>query len=50
MAERPFPLDFATLVPDARPRRWLVLPEGFAADASPDQDSPGVEQPSEALL
>ena len=29
MAERPFPLDFATLAPDARPRRWLVLPEGF---------------------
>ncbi|WP_273144857.1 DUF1499 domain-containing protein [Oceanicaulis alexandrii] len=50
MAERPFPLDFATLVPDARPRRWLVLPTGFDADASPDQHSPVFEQTPEALL
>ena len=50
MADRAFPLDFATLVSDTRPRRWLVLPTGFDADASPDQDSPVFEQTPEALL
>ena len=38
--QRPFPLDFSTLEPDARPRRWLVLPEGCDAAARPDQVSP----------
>ena len=40
MSERPFPIDFATFEPDARPRRWLVLPAGFQAEAHADQDSP----------
>lgn len=40
MTQRPFPLDFATLVPDTRPRRWLVLPDGFDAQAQADQTSP----------
>ena len=40
MTQRPFPLDFATLVPDTRPRRWLVLPDGFDAQAQADQVSP----------
>ncbi|WP_421860517.1 DUF1499 domain-containing protein [Oceanicaulis sp.] len=50
MADRVFPLDFATLVPDTRPRRWLVLPSEFEAVASPDQDSPVFEQTPEAVL
>jgi uncharacterized protein (DUF1499 family) len=50
MADRTFPLDFATLVPDARPRRWLVLPSEFEAVASPDQDSPVFELTPEAVL
>lgn len=50
MADRAFPLDFATLAPDTRPRRWLVLPSGFEAAASPDQDSPVFEQTPEAVL
>ncbi|MGX6648814.1 DUF1499 domain-containing protein [Maricaulaceae bacterium MS644] len=40
MADQPFPIDFATLTPDTRPRRWLVLPAGFRAQAAPDQESP----------
>lgn len=40
MTQRPFPLDFATLLPDTRPRRWLVLPDGFDAQAQADQVSP----------
>lgn len=46
MADRPFPIDFATFTPSTRPNRWLVLPEGFEAVAAPDQASPvwaGVE-------
>ena len=50
MADRPFPLDFATLAPDARPRRWLVLPEGFDASAQPDQISPHFKVKPEVLL
>jgi uncharacterized protein (DUF1499 family) len=45
-----FPLDFAALVPDRRPRRWLVLPEGFEAAAAPDEQSPVLEAaPADAL-
>ncbi len=40
MADRPFPIDFSTLIPSSRPNRWLVLPEGFDAAATPDQTSP----------
>ncbi len=40
MAQRPFPLDFSSLIPDTRPRRWLVLPADFEAAAEPDQTSP----------
>lgn len=40
MADRPFPIDFAALIPAASPNRWLVLPEGFKAAATPDQTSP----------
>jgi len=40
MAARPFPVDFTALKPDSRPRRWLVLPEGFPSTASADQISP----------
>lgn len=50
MADRPFPLDFATLVPDTRPRRWLVLPDGFKAEATPDQTSPVFTAAPQALL
>ena len=50
MADRPFPLDFSTLVPDTRPRRWLVLPEGFKAVATPDQPSPVFSLAPDALL
>jgi uncharacterized protein (DUF1499 family) len=45
-----FPIDFAALVPDTRPRRWLVLPEGFQAVAAPDEQSPVFEaSPAETL-
>ena len=40
MAQRPFLIDFAALVPDPRPRRWLILPPGFAGAAVPDEESP----------
>ena len=40
MAQRPFPLDFSTLIPVTRPRRWLVLPADLEAAAEPDQVSP----------
>jgi uncharacterized protein (DUF1499 family) len=50
MADRPFPLDFSTLVPDSRPRRWLVLPEGLKASAEPDQSSPVFAVAPAALL
>ncbi len=50
MADRPFPLDFSTLVPDTRPRRWLVLPEGLKANAEPDQTSPVFNATPDALL
>jgi len=44
MSARPFPIDFATLAPDTRPRCYLVLPEGFQAAATPNASShyPGV--------
>jgi uncharacterized protein (DUF1499 family) len=50
MAERPFPIDFSTLQPDTRPRRWLALPPGFSAAAEPDQHSPVVDAAPETLL
>ena len=50
MAQRPFPIDFATLTPDPRPRRYLVLPEGFSAEAEPDRTSPRFEAGPERLL
>ncbi|WP_440958786.1 DUF1499 domain-containing protein [Oceanicaulis sp. LC35] len=50
MADRPFPLNFSTLVPDTRPRRWLVLPEGFKAAVAPDQTSPVFSVAPDALL
>ncbi len=48
--DRPFPLDFSTLEPDGRPRRWLVLPPGFPASAAADQESPVFNEPPERLL
>lgn len=50
MAEREFPIDFAALVPDARPRRWLVLPDGFEAASAPDQTSPVFPLKPDSLL
>jgi len=50
MAERPFPIDFSTLTPDTRPRRWLVLPAGFTAAATPDATSPVFQAPPETVL
>ncbi|MGJ3232996.1 MAG: DUF1499 domain-containing protein [Oceanicaulis sp.] len=50
MAERDFPIDFSTLTPDTRPRRWLVLPPGFAAAAEPDARSPLFDAAPEAVL
>lgn len=50
MADRPFPIDFAVLTTDPRPRRWLVLPEGFQAQADTDAQSPHFDVPPEALL
>lgn len=50
MAQRPFPLDFSTLTPDTRPRRWLVLPGGLNAAAAPDQTSPVFPVAPDALL
>lgn len=40
MSERPFPLDFPTFERSAKPNDFLVLPEGFASRATPDQASP----------
>jgi len=40
VTQRAFPIDFASLTPDTRPRRWLVLPDGFEAQAEADQVSP----------
>lgn len=50
MADQPFPIDFATLTPDTRPRRWLVLPAGFQAEATPDQESPVFQAGPDAVL
>lgn len=50
MAEREFPIEFSTLTPDSRPRAWLVLPEGFEAEAEPDARSPNFDAPPQALL
>ncbi|MEO1038625.1 MAG: DUF1499 domain-containing protein [Pseudomonadota bacterium] len=50
MAERAFPLDFSSLVPDSRPRRFLVLPPGFTAAAEPDAISPVFNVAPEALM
>jgi uncharacterized protein (DUF1499 family) len=50
MADQPFPIDFATLTPDTRPRRWLVLPAGFQAAATPDQQSPVFQAGQDALI
>ncbi|MFW6412803.1 MAG: DUF1499 domain-containing protein [Oceanicaulis sp.] len=44
------PLDFRTLIPDTRPRRWLVLPDGFDAKAAPDRTSPVFAAEPAALL
>jgi len=40
MADRPFPIDFAELDPGKKPNTFLVLPDGFKAQARPDQASP----------
>jgi uncharacterized protein (DUF1499 family) len=40
MADRPFPIDFATLDRGAKPNTYLVLPKGFEAQAPVDQESP----------
>lgn len=50
MADQPFPIDFATLSPDTRPRRWLVLPAGFQAEATPDQESPVFQAGRDAVI
>ncbi|MFP4519107.1 MAG: DUF1499 domain-containing protein [Oceanicaulis sp.] len=50
MAERDFPLDFASLKPDTRPRRWLVLPPGFESRAQPDEESPVFQASPESVL
>ncbi|MEQ8433148.1 MAG: DUF1499 domain-containing protein [Oceanicaulis sp.] len=50
MADQPFPIDFATLTPDTRPRRWLVLPAGFGAEATPDQESPVFQAGPDAVI
>ena len=50
MTDRPFPIDFKTLVPDSRPRRFLVLPAGFGAAATPDLESPVFSAAPGALL
>ncbi len=50
MPPPPFPLDFAALIPDARPRRWLVLPPGFISAARPDAVSPVFACTREALM
>lgn len=48
--DRPFPIDFSTLEPDGRPRRWLVLPPGFPAAAAADEESPIYNGSAERLL
>jgi uncharacterized protein (DUF1499 family) len=50
MTHSPFPLDFAALIPDARPRRWLILPPGFESAAEPDAVSPVFACTPAALL
>jgi len=50
MSHSPFPLDFAALIPDTRPRRWLVLPPGFVSAAEPDAVSPVFTCTPQALL
>ncbi|TGY90370.1 DUF1499 domain-containing protein [Marinicauda algicola] len=50
MAEREFPIEFSTLTPDPRPRAWLVLPEGFEAEAEPDARSPYFDASPQALI
>jgi len=47
---RPFPLAFSTLQPDPRPRRWLVLPPGYHAEAAPDEESPVFNASPDAVL
>lgn len=50
MAERPFPLEFATLIVDTRPRRCLALPAGFVSSATSDLESPVFDTTPQALL
>lgn len=50
MADRPFPLNFANLRPDARPRRFLALPPDFEAAAEPDAQSPVFSVAPDAVL
>jgi len=50
MPHSPFPLDFAALIPDTRPRRWLILPPGFVSAAEPDAVSPVFACTPAALL
>ncbi|WP_199200510.1 DUF1499 domain-containing protein [Alkalicaulis satelles] len=50
MTHDPAPLDFASLVPDAHPRRFLVLPPGFQARAEPDAVSPVFAMAPQALM
>jgi uncharacterized protein (DUF1499 family) len=50
MADQPFPINFATLIPDTRPHRWLVLPSGFQAEASADQNSPIFQAGPDAVI
>lgn len=50
MAERPFPLEFSSLVVDTRPRCCLALPAGFASSASANIESPVFATTPQALL
>lgn len=50
MAERPFPIDFATLQRPASPNTFLVLPAGFQSSAAADMDSPVVPGAPDAVL
>ena len=50
MSASQFPLDFAQLTKDRRPRCFLVLPSGFESTADADMESPVFACEADALL
>lgn len=50
MTERPFPIDFATLITGSKPNDCLALPPGFDVASKPDLESPVFAASPDAVL